>query len=276
MKANAIRIVFGVFCLVMLGLMIWRLVGGVWTPLNWGMFAVAAVSCVLIFVNFVYVFNYSYGLCVALNSALIWLVLPSPVTALMASVGIIYGARLFWFTWKRMHSTSYAEKKEGIDKADGYVPKPIKVTIYIQCVLLHTFHLMALYFVALNAIFTPAVLTGIAIMAAGTLIEAVADGQKQAAKEQSPKDLVTSGLYARCRHPNYSGEILLHVGLIVAGLASVANAADAVVVTVAPLYIILLMISEALRVDELHETKYGDSEAYSLYRQNSGSLLPKI
>ena len=271
-----IRKIFAVFSLVMLGLMIWRVSGGVWTTVNWGMFAIAALSCLLIFKNFVYVFNYSYGLCVALNAALIWYVMPTPVSALMGAVAFTYGVRLFLFTWNRMHSESYGEKYAGIQKADSYVPKPVKFSLWVQCTMLHTFHLMGLWFVAGKGVINSVVLVGIAVMLAGTLIEAIADSQKQIAKSQDSTALVTNGLFARWRHPNYAGEILFHVGIIIAGLASVSSAADAIVVLVAPLYIMLLMITEASRVDGVHVEKYGETKAYPEYRANSGSLIPKF
>jgi len=273
---KSIRIVFGVFSLVMLALMVWRIIGGVWTPLNWGMSAIAFTCCLLVFINFVYIFNYSYSLCVLLNSLLIWIALPSPAAGLMASVGVLYGARLFWFTWQRMRSDSYADKAKGIEKADEYFPTPAKVALWVQCGLLHTFHLMALWFVAGKAVLTSGVIAGVAIMFAGTLIEAVADSQKQAGKKQNKNGLVAAGLFARWRHPNYAGEILFHAGLIVAGLASVSSIPDALTVVVAPLYIIILMVSEAGRADGVHQDKYGETEEYQAYRKNSGTLVPKL
>ena len=269
-----IRQVFSAFCVAMLALLIWRVIGGVWTPLNWGMFAVASVSCLLVFVNFVYVFNYSYAICVALSSALIWWSMPSVVAALMAGVGIAYGLRLFWFTWQRMHSESYAGKVKIIDENSAAMPLPIKLAIWFQCTLLHTFHLMALYFVAAKGVLTPVIVVGIAVMFAGTLIEALADAQKQAVKADEPDGLVIGGLFSRWRHPNYAGEILLHVGLIIAGLAAVNNLPNMLALIVAPLYIIILMISEAQRVDQLHAEKYGAQPEYENYRARSGSLLP--
>ena len=56
------------------------------------------------------------------------------------------------------------------------------------------------------------------------MLEAVADQQKQSAKALNPTAFVSTGLYARLRHPNYLGEIVFQVGLIVA--AVVAGAAD--------------------------------------------------
>lgn len=63
---------------------------------------------------------------------------------------------------------------------------------------------------------------GIAIALAGLALETVADAQLDKFKRTAPKDaLLTTGLRAHVRHPNYSGEILFWWGvwLIVAPVA---------------------------------------------------------
>ena len=271
-----IRIIFSVFCLNMLGLLIWRISDGMWSDVNWGMLLVAFVCCLLVFANFVYVFDYSYALCVALSSLLILWALPSLVSALMAGVGIAYGLRLFVFTRQRIHSHSYASRTERSKQEDAKMPVSIKVALWVQCALLHTFHLMALYYVAEKGVLTPGIGIGVAIMFFGTVIEAVADAQKQSAKAQEPNALVIRGLFSHWRHPNYAGEILFHVGLIVAGLAAADNWVEMIILLISPLYIVLLMISESQRVDSLHAEKYVDDAMYKNYRAHSGSLLPYV
>ena len=274
-----IRKIFSVFCLVMLGILIWRVRGGIWTPVNWAMFAIPCVCCLLVFRNFVYIFNFSYSLCVLLNSLLLMVVMPSPVVVMMAGVSMLYGLRLFIFTWNRTRSASYADKAKAIQSASDYMPVGIKVALWIQCSLLHTFHAMALYFVAGKAVITPMVLAGVAIMLAGVVIEGVADHQKQQSKAVSPGAFIATGLWARWRHPNFMGEILFHAGIIVAGIAASSSWNDMLVVSIAPLYIVLLMISEAQKYDAMHAEKYGESETYGAeyqkYRANSGSLVPR-
>ena len=117
---------------------------------------------------------------------------------------------------------------------------------------------------------------GAAIMCAGTVIEGLADWQKQAAKRDDAGRLVTTGLYRRWRHPNYAGEILLQLGLIIAGLWSVSTLGDALVVVIAPSYIVILMVAEAFRVDKEQELKYGTGDEYKAWRGASGSLVPRF
>lgn len=48
----------------------------------------------------------------------------------------------------------------------------------------------------------------------GLLLEAVADEQKLVAKRAHGASVpVTGGLYGVCRHPNYLGEIVFHLGV---------------------------------------------------------------
>ena len=83
-------------------------------------------------------------------------------------------------------------------------------------------------------------------------------------------------LFARWRHPNCLGEILLQVGLITTGLASVSNWIQSVAVLLSTLYIVILMVSEARCVGAVQLERYGSDPKYKAYRQRSGSLLPPV
>jgi hypothetical protein len=73
------------------------------------------------------------------------------------------------------------------------------------------------------------------------------------------------------------GEILVQIGLIVAGVGAVASGwANYLAVCVSPVYIILLMISESLRADQALQEQYSGAEGFGEYWQRSGSLLPKF
>ncbi|MDJ0929059.1 MAG: DUF1295 domain-containing protein [Gammaproteobacteria bacterium] len=278
-----IQIIFSVYGLVMLGILIYRANIGYWGPLNWAMLAVAATCCLLVFVRFVYVFNYSYALASTLNGLLISIWLGTPAAWLLGGAATIYGLRLLWFTWTRSHSESYAPRVANIVKADEMMPVPARISLWVMCTMLLTYHLMAAAFAGAQVAFagampaTPAgVVIGAGVMLIGTIIEGVADWQKQRSKNIDRSKLATTGLYRRWRHPNYAGEILLQLGLIIAGLSVVSTLGDAIVVVIAPSYIVLLMIAEARRVDGTQELQYGAGEEYRVWRANSGSLVPKL
>ena len=273
---NKIRIVFSAFGLVMIGLFAWRLFDGTWSPVNWTMLAVGATACLLVFVRFVYIFNFSYALCAILNGGLIWVARPSNVTAVIGIAAILYGLRLFWFTWTRTRSQSYAPRMQNVVAVDREMPAPGKIILWFTCTWLMTFHLMAMWLAAERAQMSLGIIVGAATMLVGTALEGIADWQKQASKQVAPDHFVTRGLFARSRHPNYLGEILVQAGLMTIAVVSAATFDDILAGIVAPLYIFILMVSESRRVDDYQVTRYGADPDYVHYRERSGSLLPKF
>jgi steroid 5-alpha reductase family enzyme len=79
------------------------------------------------------------------------------------------------------------------------------------------------------------------VTAAALAIETVADRQLRAFRRaaQAPGQVLTSGLWARCRHPNYLGEVLFWWGLFLFGLAAQPTWAWTVV---GPLAITILFV----------------------------------
>ena len=260
----------------MIGLFAWRVFQGAWSPVNWTMLAISATACLLVFVRFVYIFNFSYALCAICNGALIWVARPSGATALVGGAAILYGLRLLWFTWSRTRSHSYAPRVENVAAVDREMPAAGKAMLWFMCTWLLTFHLMALWLAAEMAELTTGIVVGAVVMLAGTALEGVADWQKQRSKQQAPDRFFAGGLFARSRHPNYLGEILMQVGLMIVAGASAAAVGDFMAGIVAPLYIFILMVSESRRVDDYQITRYGADPAYVAYRARSGSLLPKF
>lgn len=271
-----VRIIFSAFVLVMIGLFAWRVSRGTWAPVNWVMLALSATFCLLVFLRFVYIFNFSYALCAIFNGALIWVARPGASTALVGGAAILYGLRLFWFTWSRTRSSSYAPRMESMAAIDRGMPAAGKAVLWFMCTWLLTFHLMPLWLAAVHARLTAGVVAGAAIMVSGTVLEGVADWQKQRAKRRAADRFVTSGLFARWRHPNYLGEILMQSGLMIVAASCATGPGDLLVGITAPLYIAILMLFEARRIDDYQAARYGSQHAYVSYRGRSGSLLPKF
>ena len=178
-----IQIIYQVCGLVMLVLLGVWVSNGTWSATNYWMLGIAAVSCLLVFVRFLYVFNYSYALAAMLNGALLMITQPSSTTALLGGAAVLYGARLFLFSWSRQHHASYAPRMANVIKADEAMPEPIKLALWVNTSMLLTFHLMAVYFAALRPGLTAGIVAGGVIMILGTLIEGLADRQKQLVKK---------------------------------------------------------------------------------------------
>ncbi|MDP6437895.1 MAG: DUF1295 domain-containing protein [Gammaproteobacteria bacterium] len=273
--SKLIRIIFSFFVIGMIALFATRLYAGLWIPLNWGMMLIPAIVCMLVFSCFVYIFNFSYALACIGNGVLIFSMLPSVASGFLCGAIVIYGLRLLYFTWVRRSSDSYASHVAQNQDADQEFPVGVKIALWVQCTLLYTFQSFAIFMVASKVDLTASALVGAGVVLLGTLLEGTADSQKQAFKNREPDNFITTGLYTRCRHPNYSGEILVQAGLLIAGIGAVTSGwVNYATVIIAPVYIVLLMISEALAKDSMQLKTYGERESYRTYLSRSRSLLP--
>jgi steroid 5-alpha reductase family enzyme len=272
-----IRKIFSVFALGMIILFVMALQMGIWSPLNWAILIASAVCCLLVFKSFVYIFNLSYGLACVVNGSIFAIWFSNSAAILLGGAMVIYGLRLFLFTWFRMRSESYQPRVKNIVIADAAMPFGVKIALWVQCSFLYCFHLFAFYIAGQVAVINLSVVLGVAIILVGTVIEGVADAQKQNAKAAAPDTFVMSGLYNRWRHPNYTGEILVQLGLIVVGIGAVPSGwMNYAAVVISPLYIILLMVAECGRSDKYMALRYGDKEEFKGYLQQSSSMLPKF
>lgn len=120
------------------------------------------------------------------------------------------------------------------------------------------------------------VLTGGTLMLAGVVLESVANARKQAAKAVNPGTLTTAGLFARLRYPNYLGEIVFQLGLIVATIAGAPGGWALAAGSAGPLYIVILMYYAADDQDRQQAERYGQDATYQAWRRQSSSLVPGL
>lgn len=280
---GAIRKIFPVFVLLM-----WVMAGlwignDLWTNLNWLLAAEAAVICSIVFVNFVHVFNFGYASCLFVLNLTILIATGAPLGALIiGGLLMLYGIRLFTFVSTRYRHPSFSARRAGIKMAHKSLPKPVIVLLFLQTTTLMTFHAMTTYNIATKAEDTDTsgvttwLIIGAVVLAVGLLIEATADAQKQRAKHTDGARWVESGLFARTRHPNYLGEIMVQLGVIIAGFGAASAWYGYAAGFLAPTYIIILMLSATTGGEKAKFTKHGDDPEFQNYADRSGALFPKL
>ena len=120
---------------------------------------------------------------------------------------------------------------------------------------------------------------GIFLWWSGFLIEVIADNQKRKFRETSdPKtEFISSGLWARSRHPNYFGEITLWIGMAVLSLSSLSGI-EYVTAIVSPVFVYLLLrkAEGVPMLERIAEERYGDLPEYQQYKENTPVLMMKI
>jgi steroid 5-alpha reductase family enzyme len=260
-------------------LLIWALFGialaqGAWTTTQWLIVALAHALCAVVFVQFIYIFNYGYALCMAVISVALLALAPSAAAALVALAATAFGLRLLAFTRGRYAAASYAASRARQRESSDAMPLVAKTGLWILVSWLMAFEAMPVYFVARAGRLDGWVAAGVLLMLAGLVLEAVADRQKQAAKARDPAAFVSEGLFRRARHPNYLGEMLVQLGLIVAVAGSVHGLLETAMGMIAPAYIIVLMYWSGRAADQAQAERHGQDPAYVSWREGSGCFLP--
>ena len=119
-------------------------------------------------------------------------------------------------------------------------------------------------------------LVGIALWVVGFGVEVTADRQKArfASRPENRGRWIDEGLWARARHPNYFGEILLWSGIAVLGASSLSGAEWLALVSPVFVALLLMKVSGVPLLDERALERWGDDPDYMAYRQRTRVLLP--
>ena len=241
--------------------------------------------------NILYAFGLGYGFSMSASSLLtLWvdrprLVSPSGMPTLPgcgAFLYLAYGARLATFLFRRQRSASYQPKLKSVAEKSERMPLVARLCITSFVAVSQTLYALPLHLVstleAPNDELTVPSAACVALAAAGLVLEAAADEQKLASKEQAPAAPVMSGLYRSCRHPNYLGEIAFHFGICGLLLAPASTGSvpwpQVALAAASPLFMISVMLGAAQRLDKDQAERQRGDEKYEKWVQSTRSLIP--
>ena len=121
-------------------------------------------------------------------------------------------------------------------------------------------------------------LVGFLVWAVGFGLEVVADQQKGrfSADPANKGKFISTGLWAKSRHPNYFGEILLWIGVAVVALPALQGWQWAALIS--PVFVTLLLtkVSGVPLLEKKADTKWGGQADYESYKESTPVLIPKI
>ena len=119
---------------------------------------------------------------------------------------------------------------------------------------------------------------GVALWAAGFCLEVAADAQKRRfrARPENADRFIATGLWARCRHPNYFGEIVLWTGVAVTALAALDGWRYVTLVSPVFVWLLLTRISGIPLLQAQADRKWGSDPAYRAYRARTPTLVPTL
>ncbi len=119
---------------------------------------------------------------------------------------------------------------------------------------------------------------GVAIWGAGFIVEVAADAQKRRFRRLpgNADSFIASGLWARCRHPNYLGEILLWTGVAVTALPALAGWRYVTLASPVFVWLLLTRVSGIPLLEAQADRKWGADPAYRAYQARTPLLVPRI
>ena len=117
---------------------------------------------------------------------------------------------------------------------------------------------------------------GFVVMLFGLILETSADLQKSAAKKKAPYALVSTGLFSFVRCPNYLGELIFWLGVLLSGTSALKGAWQWSLALLGYVLLIYIMFSGARRLEIRQKKNYGGDPAYQEYVKRVPILLPFI
>ena len=119
---------------------------------------------------------------------------------------------------------------------------------------------------------------GLALFILGFTVEVIADNEKSAFKAiQKNKDkFITTGLWARSRHPNYFGEIVLWTGIAVMSFSSLKGLQYLTLISPIFTYLLLVYVSGVRMLEARGDLKWGDDPDYQNYKKSTPTLFFKF
>ena len=233
------------------------------------------------FYMYIYFFSLGYGFSIAAIGAVMLFIFRGSLTwgtVLQCLLFMVYGIRLGGYLLIReMKSPAYKKvlnPELTRSRQMGMVPK---VSIWISCALLYTLEVSPVFFRLKNGDGTGGtVIAGLIIMALGICLEMAADLQKSAAKKKNPYRFVDTGLYRIVRCPNYLGELLLWLGVLISGIGSLHGILQWSVAALGFILIVYIMFSGARRLEIRQDRNYALDPEYLKYIKTVPILIPFV
>ena len=117
---------------------------------------------------------------------------------------------------------------------------------------------------------------GFLIWVAGFSVEVIADRQKSAFKDDPANEdkFIRSGLWSWSRHPNYFGEIVLWIGVMIIALPVLTGWQWVALISPVFITILLTRVSGVPLLEERADEKWGGQAEYEAYKLNTSILIP--
>ncbi|MGB1330844.1 MAG: DUF1295 domain-containing protein [Gammaproteobacteria bacterium] len=119
---------------------------------------------------------------------------------------------------------------------------------------------------------------GVGLFIYGFYTEVKADNEKSKFRSvpENRDKFITTGLWAKSRHPNYFGEIVLWAAIAVISLPSLSGLQYITLISPIFTYVLLVHVSGVRMLEARGQKKWGHLEEYKAYQKSTPMLFPKL
>jgi steroid 5-alpha reductase family enzyme len=119
---------------------------------------------------------------------------------------------------------------------------------------------------------------GIGLFIYGFYTEVKADNEKSKFRSlpENREKFITTGLWAKSRHPNYFGEIVLWTAIAVISLPSLSGLQYITLISPIFTYVLLVHVSGVRMLEARGQKQWGHLEEYKAYQKSTPMLFPKL
>ena len=201
---------------------------------------------------------------------------PSGAQWLIAIMIFLWAGRLGSFLFRRIHAAGGDQRFDHIKVSSSrfFVAWTLQGAWVVMTSCAALTAILSGEQTAVGAIYV----IGAVMWLAGFAIEVIADQQKSRfrADPANAGRFINVGLWARSRHPNYFGEILLWAGIAVMAIPYLSGTQWVVMLSPLFVYALLTRISGIPTLVRRGEELWGDDPAYQTYVANTPRLLPRL
>ena len=201
---------------------------------------------------------------------------PSGAQWLIAIMIFVWAGRLGSFLFRRIHTAGGDQRFDHIKISSSrfFVAWTLQGAWVVMTSCAALTAILSIEPTALGAVYV----IGAVMWAAGFAIEVMADRQKSRFKADRANEgrFINTGLWARSRHPNYFGEILLWVGIAVMAIPYLSGTQWVVMLSPLFVYALLTRISGIPTLVRRGQALCGDHPAYQDYLRSTPLLVPRL
>jgi len=201
---------------------------------------------------------------------------PAGAQWLIAAMILVWAGRLGSFLFRRIHAAGGDQRFDHIKVSSSrfFVAWTLQGAWVVMTSCAAVSAILSVQPQAVGAIFA----IGAVMWVAGFVIEVVADRQKSRFRADPVNQgrFINTGLWARSRHPNYFGEILLWAGIAVMAIPYLSGTQWVVMLSPLFVYALLTRVSGVPTLVRRGQQLWGDDPAYQAYLSSTPLLMPRL